>query len=74
VFRRGPAPFDGQAVNAYICTLGVADLEESVDKVLKSGGSIALNRMPVKGIGWWASCKDTEGNIFGMMQEDPNAR
>ena len=73
VFRRGPAPVDGEAVNAYVCTFGVADLEESVDKVLKSGGIIAFARMPVKGIGWWASCKDTEGNIFGMMQQDTNA-
>jgi predicted enzyme related to lactoylglutathione lyase len=74
VFRRGPAPLDGQGVNAYICTIGVANLEESVDKVLKSGGSVSLPRMPVKGIGWWASCKDTEGNGFGMMQQDTNAQ
>jgi predicted enzyme related to lactoylglutathione lyase len=74
VFRRGPAPVDGQSYNAYVCTIGVSNLEESVDKVLKSGGSVSLPRMPVKGIGWWASCKDTEGNSFGMMQEDTNAR
>ena len=74
VFRRGPAPLDGQGVNAYICTIGVANLEKSVDNVLKSGGSIVLPRMAVNGIGWWASCKDTEGNSFGMMQEDKNAR
>ena len=49
VFRRGPAPVDGQAVNAFVCTIGVADLNESVDKVLGSGGSIALPRMPVTG-------------------------
>jgi len=30
--------------------------------------------MAVQGIGWWANCKDTEGNLFGMMQEDMNAR
>jgi hypothetical protein len=74
VFRRGPAPLDGQGVNAYVCTIGVANLEKSVDNVLKSGGSIVLPRMAVNGIGWWASCKDTEGNSFGMMQEDKNAR
>ena len=49
VFRRGPAPVDGQAVNAFVCTIGVADLNESVDKVIRSGGSIALPRMPVQG-------------------------
>ena len=74
VFRRGPAPLDGQGVNVYVCTICVANLEKSVDNVLKSGGSIVLPRMAVNGIGWWASCKDTEGNSFGMMQEDKNAR
>ena len=73
VFRQGPAPDTGQAVNAFICTVGVADLKKSVDNVIKSGGTVTLPRMPVKGIGWWASCRDTEGNIFGLMQEDANA-
>ena len=73
LFRRGPAPAAGQPVNAYVCTFGVPDLDESVRTVLRSGGVIALPRMAVKGIGWLAYCIDTEGNIFGMMQEDPNA-
>ncbi|MCE5298714.1 MAG: hypothetical protein MUE45_03875 [Methanoregulaceae archaeon] len=74
VFRRGPAPVDGQAVNAFICTISVADLDESVAKVIKSGGRVVIPRMAVPGIGWWANCIDTEGNIFGMMQEDENAQ
>ena len=39
-----------------------------------SGGSIALPKMPVPGVGWLAYFKDTEGNIFGAMQGDANAR
>jgi hypothetical protein len=74
MFRRGPAPTEGQPVNAYVCTMGVANLEESVNKVLKAGGSISLPKMAVKGIGWLSYCKDTEGNIFGMMQSDENAQ
>jgi hypothetical protein len=30
--------------------------------------------MPVPGVGWLAYCKDTEGNIFGMMQADKSAK
>jgi predicted enzyme related to lactoylglutathione lyase len=30
--------------------------------------------MPIPGLGWLAYYKDTEGNIFGMMQPDPNAK
>jgi hypothetical protein len=29
--------------------------------------------MPISGVGWLVYCKDTEGNIFGMMQEDQGA-
>ncbi len=74
VARQGPAPVDGQGANAFVCTIGVANLDDSVARVMKSGGSVLLPRMPVTGIGWWASCRDTEGNSFGMMQEDAGAR
>jgi uncharacterized protein len=73
VFRQGPAPAEGQTVNAYVCTIEVPDLAESVKKVLNSGGNVTMPRMPVTGIGWWAACVDTEGNLFGMMQVDPKA-
>ena len=74
IFRQGPAPAEGQPVNAYVCTIGVADLDGSADRVLKAGGSIAVPRMAVPGIGWLMYCKDTEGNTFGMLQPDENAR
>jgi len=73
VFRRGSPPVEGQAVNAYVCTIGVPDLDRSVGLVRKAGGNIILPRMGIPGIGWWAHCRDTEGNLFGMLQEDPNA-
>jgi predicted enzyme related to lactoylglutathione lyase len=73
VFRRGPAPVEDQPMNAYFCTISVSDLAESTKRVMKCGGKVVLPRMPVRGIGWWASCRDTEGNVFGMMQEDPDA-
>ncbi len=74
LFRRGPRPSEGQPVNAYVCTMGVADLEKSVAKALKAGGSIALPKMAVRGIGWLAYAKDTEGNVFGMLQGDKDAQ
>jgi len=73
LFRRGASPADGQAVNAYVCTIGVASVDESVEKAVAAGATVAVPKMPIKGIGWLAYCKDTEGNIFGMMQDDMNA-
>ena len=65
---------DGQAVIAYVCTVDVENLDVSVQTAVDNGGQIALPKMPIPGMGWLAYCKDTEGNIFGMMQGDPNAQ
>jgi uncharacterized protein len=72
VLRRGE--IDGQAVTAYVCTVDVSNLDESVKAALEIGGQLALPKMAVPGVGWLAYCKDTEGNIFGMMQSDPSAK
>ncbi len=71
--RRGVPPEEGAAVNCYTCVVQVADLDACLQKIPAAGGSIALPKMAVPGVGWTAYGKDTEGNIFGMMQPDPNA-
>ena len=70
--RRGAV--DGQAGIAYVCTVGVPSLDESLKRALAGGGTLAVPKMPIPGVGWLAYCKDTEGNIFGVMQADPGAR
>jgi|SRR5579859_7396122 len=69
--RRGK--IDGEAVIAYICTVDTDSLDAHVQKALAGGGTMAVPKMPIPGIGWLAYCKDPEGNIFGMMQADPKA-
>lgn len=71
--RMGGAPTDGQAVNSYVCTIMTSAVDDDVNKAMTNGGSIALPKMAVPGIGWLAYIKDTEGNLFGVMQEDANA-
>ena len=72
--RRGDGPLEGQAVNAYVCTVLTDALDELLTVVPANGGSIAVPKMPIPGVGWLAYFKDTEGNIFGAMQNDPNAQ
>ena len=72
--REGAAPVDGAAVTAYVCTIGVDDIDSVVEKVLSAGGKRATNKMSIPGVGWLAYCKDPEGNIFGIMQPDANAK
>ncbi len=49
------------------------DVDEYSDKIKKHGGDIIMPKMAVPKVGWMAYCKDTEGNIFGIMQMDPEA-
>jgi predicted enzyme related to lactoylglutathione lyase len=70
---RRMGPIDGQAVIAYVCTVDVGSVDETVEKALSLGGQLALEKQAIPGVGWLAYCKDTEGNIFGMMQNDPQA-
>jgi predicted enzyme related to lactoylglutathione lyase len=71
--RHGPAPQGGEPVNAWVCTVDVDDLDAFVARAGANGGSVALPRMAVPGVGWLAYVKDSEGNIVGLMQADAAA-
>ena len=67
--RMGEPASSGAPVNAFVCTISVDDtLEVYIDKVKKAGGSMALDKMDIPGVGWLCYCKDPEENIFGMLQ------
>jgi len=55
-------------------TIDVDNLDAFVDKISSSGGNVVVPRMAVPGIGYMAYCSDTEGNVFGIMQNDENAK
>ena len=71
--RMGLPPVDGQAVNSYVCTIGVTDLDRSIAQAAEFNCPLAVEKMPIPGVGWLAYIKDTEGNIVGLMQSDPTA-
>ena len=70
---RRQGEIDGQAVIAYVCTVDVADVDAATNTAVANGGQVVVPKMPIPGVGWLVYCKDTEGNIFGMMQGDANA-
>jgi len=72
--RKGPAPAEGAAVNAYVTTMGCEDYDAMHAKILAAGGTVALPKMAIAGMAWQGYYKDTEGNIFGLHQPDPNAK
>ena len=55
-------------------TVDVPNLDQYVASVQAKGGTVVAPKMAVPGVGWLAYCQDTEGNTFGMMQNDPGAK
>ena len=66
--RRGEDPKGGEPVNAYVCTIEVENIDNTLEKIEKAGGTIATDKMEVPGVGLLAYRKDPEGNIFGVLQ------
>ena len=56
----------GKGVVVYFDT---ADIDASIAKAREHGGE-ADDKQPIPSVGWFARCKDTEGNPFSLFQSD----
>jgi predicted enzyme related to lactoylglutathione lyase len=72
--RRGPSPSESNPVSAFPCTIDVPAIDEFIHKVEAAGGCVVVAKMAVPTIGWLVYCRDTESNVFGMMQTDSAAQ
>lgn len=59
---------DNPAMNTPSVVIAVENLENSIEKVKKSGGTVLTDIMPIPGVGRYVSFNDTEGNRVGMLQ------
>lgn len=72
--RPGPLPTGKDPVIGFACTVQVENIDETISKIEKAGGTLALAKQAIPGMAWQAYYKDTEGNVFGVHQTDPNAK
>lgn len=63
----------GAPVNGAVLTLGSGDFDADAEKIMAAGGQVALPKMALPGMAWQGYFLDTEGNVFGIHQPDPNA-
>jgi predicted enzyme related to lactoylglutathione lyase len=54
-------------------TIGVSSVDEAIRDIERAGGKMVQPKMHIPGIGYLAYCQDTEGNIFGIVENDPSA-
>ena len=70
IFRTPPGA--AKELNAYSCVIGVDNIDKAIGDVKSAGGEVMGDKMDIPTIGTFARCKDTEGNIFTMLQPLPN--
>jgi uncharacterized protein len=52
--------------------MATEDIDATLTKIRELGGS-ADDKQPIPSIGWFARCKDTEGNAFSLFESDESA-
>lgn len=67
-------PAVGGPVAGAVITMGTADFDATAQKILDAGGSVALPKYALPGMAWQGYFHDTENNVFGIHQPDPNAK
>ncbi len=55
-------------------TIDVPSVDEFAKKIQSQGGKVIVPKMAIPGVGYFAQCLDTEGNKFGIIQMDQNAK
>ena len=69
----GADAFDADGDEFFIPTVHVDDLDAITRAAVAAGGEILVPRVPSPRVGWLAYLADTEGNLVGIMQDDPHA-
>jgi hypothetical protein len=53
---------------------GIPSIDAAMKMVQSLGGKLISEKMAVPGMGFLANCMDTEGNAFGLWEENAQAR
>jgi uncharacterized protein len=53
---------------------GVKSIDAGMKQVMSLGGNVISAKMAVPGMGYLANCSDTEGNAFGLWEENTGAK
>ena len=66
---RKEAPF-----TSTVNTIGVASVDEFIEKAKAAGGKLAVPKNAVPGVGYQAYLTDPDGNLFGIHEENKEAK
>jgi uncharacterized protein len=64
---------ESKELNAYSCVIGVDNIDQAMNKIRSAGGQTLGDKMDIPGVGTFIRCKDTEGNLFSILQPTPGS-
>lgn len=56
-----------------LMTIPVRDLDDVAGKVEQHGGRIVEPKRSIPGVGWFCTCAEPGGLLFGILQPDPDS-
>lgn len=63
-----------RAHQTIINYVDVPSIDEYISRVKALGGTIVVQKKAVQGSGYFAVCRDTENNAFGMWEDNTDAQ
>lgn len=57
-----------------INAIDVPSVDEFVKTVIENRGKVVTPKTTIPDLGYYAYCEDTEGNVFGIFENDPSAK
>ncbi len=63
-----------ETASTVVNSIDVPSVDDFIKKVTKNGGKVITPKTPIPGVGYFAYCKDTEGNMFGILQPDMSVK
>ncbi len=54
-------------------TIPVPSIEDYIVRIKEYGGYVLEPRMAIPGVGWYATCAEPGGLVFGLLEADPTA-
>ncbi|HMQ67349.1 MAG TPA: VOC family protein [Ignavibacteria bacterium] len=71
--RPAKIPPPGSGTNAFVCSIEVANFDETSKLITDNGGKIALAKFAIAGRCWQGYFNDQDNNTFGIFEADKDA-
>ena len=60
-------------LQSVVNSIDVDGWERAAAAISSAGGEVLTAKTAINGIGYFSYCRDTEGNVFGILETDPAA-